>query len=213
MPKKTYFHLSEEKRGRIFDAALQEFATHSFSEASINQIIKNADIPKGSFYQYFANKEDLYLYLLETVANEFAEPLKHEQEISQEADVFEVIKLTTREFFELEHIKPEYIEIRMRMEVDTNEFIKKIRKASAERYTKLIERDKERGLIKPDADAEIIVNMISSFSLNEYYRNKPDVQGYLKKLDEAINMIKEGVTVGQDKEIGKPGRSNNDSRG
>lgn len=71
MPKKTFFNLSDEKRRRIVDAALQEFAAHSFNEASINQIIKYADIPKGSFYQYFTNKEDLYLYFLGEVSKEF----------------------------------------------------------------------------------------------------------------------------------------------
>ena len=60
---------------------------------------------------------------------------------------------------------------------------------------------KERGIIKTEADAEVIVNMISSFSLNEYYRNQLDVEGYLKKLDEALNIIKEGVAVVKD--VGK----------
>lgn len=199
MPNKTFFNLSDEKRCRIIDAALQEFAAHSFNEASINRIIKNADIPKGSFYQYFKNKEDLYLYFLDEVSKEFTDPLLHEKEMYPDANFFEVIQHTNREVLKLKNIKPEYIEARMRMELDNNEFIRNIRKKSTEKYIKIIERDKERGIIKPDANAEIIVDMIASFSLNERYRNKSGAEEYLRKLDVVINIIKEGVAVAGDK--------------
>jgi len=198
MPNKTFFNLSDEKRCRIVDAALQEFAAHSFNEASINRIIKNADIPKGSFYQYFKNKEDLYLYFLDEVSKEFTDPLLHEKEMYPDANFFEVIQHTNREVLKLKNIKPEYIEARMRMELDNNEFIRNIRKKSTEKYIKIIERDKERGIIKPDANAEIIVDMIASFSLNERYRNKSGAEEYLRKLDVVINIIKEGVAVAGD---------------
>ncbi len=191
--------MSDEKRCRIVDAALQEFAAHSFNEASINRIIKNAEIPKGSFYQYFKNKEDLYLYFLDEVSKEFTDPLLLEKEMYPDANFFEVIQHTNREVLKLKNIKPEYSEARMRMELDNNEFIRNIRKKSTEKYIKIIERDKERGIIKPDADAEIIVDMIASFSLNERYRNKSGAEEYLRKLDVVINIIKEGVAVAGDK--------------
>ncbi len=46
------------------EAAEQEFSRVPVYKASIANIIKSADIPRGSFYQYFENKEDLYFYLL-----------------------------------------------------------------------------------------------------------------------------------------------------
>lgn len=64
MPTSTFFHLPEEKRQRLLDAAWEEFSRTNFSNASINQIIHNARIPRGSFYQYFADKGDLFWYLL-----------------------------------------------------------------------------------------------------------------------------------------------------
>ena len=57
MLKDTFSNLREEKKKRVFDATVQEFCTRRFSEASINQIVKNAGIPNGSFYSkhaYFA---------------------------------------------------------------------------------------------------------------------------------------------------------------
>jgi AcrR family transcriptional regulator len=55
--------LSKDKRQRILDAAREEFARVPYEEASINQIIKNAGISRGSFYTYFDDKKDLLQYI------------------------------------------------------------------------------------------------------------------------------------------------------
>src|SRR5690625_4465196 len=68
VPKQTFFNLSEEKRNTLISAARKEFSRASLAEASISNIIKEANIPRGSFYQYFVDKEDLYLYLLHDLA-------------------------------------------------------------------------------------------------------------------------------------------------
>ncbi|WP_125706389.1 TetR family transcriptional regulator [Lacticaseibacillus daqingensis] len=64
MPKPTFFRLAEEKRMRLIKAAYVEFARAPFAEASISNIIKDAGIPRGSFYQYFEDKGDVFFYLL-----------------------------------------------------------------------------------------------------------------------------------------------------
>ena len=46
-------------------AALDEFATHGFHDASLNRVIDAAGISKGSMYYYFDGKEDLYAYVAE----------------------------------------------------------------------------------------------------------------------------------------------------
>jgi AcrR family transcriptional regulator len=44
-------------------AALNEFATHGFHDASLNRVIDAAGISKGSMYYYFDSKEDLYAHV------------------------------------------------------------------------------------------------------------------------------------------------------
>ncbi|WP_297198001.1 TetR/AcrR family transcriptional regulator [uncultured Flavonifractor sp.] len=66
MPSTTFFHLPEEKRQRLLGAARAEFVRVPYEEASINRIIREAGIPRGSFYMYFTDKEDLFRYLMET---------------------------------------------------------------------------------------------------------------------------------------------------
>ncbi|MEM5781225.1 MAG: TetR/AcrR family transcriptional regulator, partial [Lawsonibacter sp.] len=71
MPTSTFFRLPEEKRQRLLDAAWEEFSRTGFSDASINQIIRNAHIPRGSFYQYFVDKKELFWYLLDGIREYF----------------------------------------------------------------------------------------------------------------------------------------------
>lgn len=70
MPKETFYRLPDEKRERIMAAAEREFLENSFEAASINRIIKEAAIPRGSFYQYFEDKKDIFLYIVNTHKNE-----------------------------------------------------------------------------------------------------------------------------------------------
>jgi AcrR family transcriptional regulator len=65
MPSETFLNLPEEKRQRFIEVALAEFSEHNFDTASINRIIKDVGIARGSVYQYFSDKLDLWLYLKE----------------------------------------------------------------------------------------------------------------------------------------------------
>ncbi len=58
--------LGEEKRKRIEEAFLREFAVNSYDEASLSDVVKKLGIAKGSIYQYFEDKLDLFMYLVHT---------------------------------------------------------------------------------------------------------------------------------------------------
>ncbi|EXJ23510.1 Transcriptional regulator, TetR family [Alkalibacterium sp. AK22] len=64
MPSQTFFNLSEEKKERLIAGAMKEFSAKSLNDASISNIVKNSKISRGSFYQYFEDKKDLYFYLI-----------------------------------------------------------------------------------------------------------------------------------------------------
>lgn len=69
MPKQTFFNLPEDKKKKIINAARKEFSRVPIYEASISNIIKDANIPRGSFYQYFENKEDIFFLVLKDFRN------------------------------------------------------------------------------------------------------------------------------------------------
>ena len=71
MCSETFLRLPEEKRTRFLDAAWEEFTQVPFTDASINKIVLRARIPRGSFYQYFTDKKELFSYLLKGMMDFF----------------------------------------------------------------------------------------------------------------------------------------------
>lgn len=65
MPTTTFYNLPAPKRARLTAAIVDEFARMPFEQVSINQIVQNAGISRGSFYQYFSDKRDMLLYVLD----------------------------------------------------------------------------------------------------------------------------------------------------
>ncbi|MBQ9662684.1 MAG: TetR/AcrR family transcriptional regulator [Oscillospiraceae bacterium] len=64
----TFSRLPEEKKHRILSAARKEFLANPFEKSSINRILEEAAVPKGSFYQYFDSKEDLFYLCIYSIA-------------------------------------------------------------------------------------------------------------------------------------------------
>ncbi len=70
MPSQTFFNLSEAKRKAFLETAIEEFAGRDYESASISRIVATLGIAKGSVYQYFEDKRDLYLFLIDYAAKE-----------------------------------------------------------------------------------------------------------------------------------------------
>ena len=78
MPKETFLKLSKEKQQKVINAAKKEFARVPIENVSIKNIVEEADIARGSFYQYFESKEDLLIYILKENSEKLNIKLKKE---------------------------------------------------------------------------------------------------------------------------------------
>ena len=88
MPKETFLKLSNEKQQKVLDAAKKEFARVPIEYVSIKNIVEDADIARGSFYQYFESKEDLLVYLLKEKAEQVSNKVKEKFQ-ETDGDLFE----------------------------------------------------------------------------------------------------------------------------
>lgn len=95
MPKATFLRLPDEKRERLLMAARREFGRAPFDKASVSKIIEVAGIPRGSFYQYFEDKQDIFFYMLEQEGRSLVAELKREL-LKKNGDVF----VTLHSFFD-----------------------------------------------------------------------------------------------------------------
>jgi TetR/AcrR family transcriptional regulator len=68
MPKDTFANLPPDKRERFIDEALAEFSAQPYDSASLTRVVARLGIAKGSVYQYFDDKFDLFAWLVEESA-------------------------------------------------------------------------------------------------------------------------------------------------
>lgn len=70
MPKEMFYKIPIEKQEMFINAAIDEFTSKSIENASVNSIIKKANISRGSFYNYFEDIEELFNFIFEKVRKE-----------------------------------------------------------------------------------------------------------------------------------------------
>ncbi len=87
MPSETFYKLSGEKKNNIINAIKKEFSRVPLEDVSVNRIVEESKIAKGSFYQYFKDKEEAIIYILK----EFIHSKKQEIKtviVSNNGDIF-----------------------------------------------------------------------------------------------------------------------------
>lgn len=78
MPTDTWRRLPAARRATVVRAAETEFAAHGFSRGSLNTIAREAGVAKGSLFQYFDDKVDLYVHLVELASDRVGAAMEEE---------------------------------------------------------------------------------------------------------------------------------------
>lgn len=204
MPKKLFHELNEEKKARITDVGLNEFAQYSYNESSTNRIVKNAGIGKGSLFKYFSNKEDFYFYILDYVIADLVANL--EKEITKlPSDLFErTIKYSELEFAWYIQDPDKYKLLKKAFMKDNTEIFKK----TEERYVLMGEKFYYKLFEDVNTkqfkwEKEKILDILKWFlkGFNEEFIKEVELQDniqdikdeYLKRLKEYMKILKEGL--------------------
>lgn len=196
VPKETFHNLNDEKKLRIFEAAVHEFASHNFSEASINRIVKAAKIPWGSFYQYFNDKADIFTYVMDKIMVEI-KTVEHKN-LSGYADCDALTQFANKlaSTIELNRTKTEYVRLAIVQSKENDPVVKKYYELQEERkltVIKLFERDKQCGLIREDVDVSAVIDMVYLLSKETFYSIGSDGGAYLERMEAFLDIIREGI--------------------
>ena len=158
MPKQTFFNLPDEKREQILDVVIDEFAENDYANVSISRIVASAGIAKGSFYQYFEDKEDLYGYLLELIKDAKTELFSLDNPDPQHVGIFAYLRWMYETSVQFELVHPRLSQIGYRILNGGVHEEKMLARASEDVlafYKQLVGLGKQQGDIAPDIDEDL----------------------------------------------------------
>jgi TetR/AcrR family transcriptional regulator len=103
-----FLSLDIEKRDRIINAAIKEFAQKGYDNASTNEIVKEASISKGLLFHYFKNKKQLFFFLFDYCYNVVADEFYKKVDLT-EIDFFKRIRQAVQIKTELQAQYPDIL--------------------------------------------------------------------------------------------------------
>jgi AcrR family transcriptional regulator len=209
VPKQTFLNLPEEKRQVIVDAAIEEFAEFGFEASSINRIVANSGISKGSFYQYFEDKMDVFKYLVDVIAKEKTEYYKGKHPPSANLDTFGYFRWLVKTGMEFNSAYPRLVQAISRVLLAEGLYYGKdfaeYHKMSTDGITMMIKQAMANGEVDPSVDVELAViimetwtQAIGSYILNEGMKQK-DTMKWLRsaktqeKIDKFLYVMEYGL--------------------
>ena len=180
--KDSFNKISQEKRDRIIEAAIYEFAEHGFDSANINVIAQKAGISVGSIYKYFGSKEDLFLTVIhtgvETLKGVLEEIMQGEEDLPRRIEkIIRAIQSYSRSNAQLTKLYNE-----MATESHSElvwKIVSEMEGATAGMYASMIRDAQSSGLVRGDIDPKLFafyldnLFMMLQFSYScEYYRER-----------------------------------------
>jgi len=209
MPKDTFYNLPDEKKDRIEKVAIDEFSSKGYDQATISAIVKKARIAKGSFYQYFDNKEDLFKHIMDLIGREKIEFMSPILKNPEKHDFLTLIKEVYLSAVKFGANRPKLLFIASELNNNKShpaykDFVEEGKKKAIEIYSNLIELAINRGELREDIDVHFLAFTISSmgYNLNEYYFdfiNKENLdyddssQKIIDLVDKQIDILEKGI--------------------
>ncbi len=166
MPKATFFNLPEQKRNRFLSIAIDEFARNPYDVASISNIVREVGIAKGSFYQYFEDKQDLYHYLVELGSEQKLNLAKNLPAPDPDADLFAYVRWLFQSAVYFELREPGLAQVAYRAFVDEIPFPKMAeelrRRGPTQFFKQLLTQGIHSGEISPWTDTDMAAFFLES---------------------------------------------------
>ncbi|MEW6288943.1 MAG: TetR/AcrR family transcriptional regulator [Thermodesulfobacteriota bacterium] len=162
----TFSNLPPEKQEKIVAAAVREFARHGYKKASINTIVREAGIAKGSLYQYFRNKEVLFVFIFERFTLLVKKAVK-EQETGLEDDFFNQVGRVLLAGIGFVDRHPDYFQIYLRVLFEQDvpmreKLLAQVRLFSREYFGPLCQAGQKSGAIRRDIPLAMVIFVLDA---------------------------------------------------
>ncbi|CAN3129496.1 HTH tetR-type domain-containing protein [Mycobacterium sp. smrl_JER01] len=187
MPTVTWSRLGAERRAAVVSAAEAEFAAHGFSGGSLNTIARRAGVAKGSLFQYFADKRDLYAHITEVGSLRVRSYMEHQiRLLDSRRPFFEFLTdlLDVWVAYFAEHPRERALHAAASFEVDTDARVS-VRAVVHRHYLEvlrpLVHDARDRGDLRSDSDIDALLSLLlmllPHLALAPYVRGMDPVLG------------------------------------
>ena len=165
MPKETFYKITEDKRERILREAAALFAERGYNQTDVAQLASRAGVAKGSIYNYFDSKEDLYLYVCRDGIQRSRQAIYGD--LDPDWDVYRQIEHIFYQGAKFVDSHPEYLILYANissagMKRFSDQMSLDVEKFTADHLKRLIRRDIEKGLIRHDVDVNFTAFWVNS---------------------------------------------------
>lgn len=167
-PKDTYSNLPTEKKVKIEAALVKEFARKGYQKASLNTVVCSLGIAKGSLYQYFANKEAIFLHIFDQFTSMVKRMLQRSSGLeSQELDLWLAVRGTMLAGIAFIDQYPDYYQLYLNVLFEhevpqREELISRVRLFSMEYFGPLVKQGQVRGSISVEVPVAMVVFLIDA---------------------------------------------------
>jgi TetR/AcrR family transcriptional regulator len=166
MPTQTFWNLPTEKRDALVALAVEEFADHDYNTASISRIVARAGIAKGSIYQYFADKRELFLFLIDHATQVMLSAVRDDPPPDPEASFFALLRHQMSATTRVAVAYPLLSRLLRRAYTSPlpfqDEVINRGRAASGDHFQQLIQFGIARGDLAADLDPELAAMVVGA---------------------------------------------------
>ena len=166
MPTVTWARLDAERRAAVVAAAEAEFAAHGFSRGSLNVIARRAGVAKGSLFQYFADKRDLYAFICDVASQRVRSYMEDRiRELDSSRPFFEFLTdlLDAWVTYFAEHPRERALHAAANFEVETDARVS-VRAVVHRHYLEvlrpLVQDARGRGDVRHDADTDTLLSLL-----------------------------------------------------
>ncbi|MBE6069112.1 MAG: TetR/AcrR family transcriptional regulator [Clostridium lundense] len=174
MPKDTFLNLPSEKQDKVMRSAINEFSKHGFEKGNVGDIAKKAEVAKGSMYQYFQNKKELFLYSIhwsiDLLTKKYDKYVSDNSTKNENIDIFDFFYHNSKNIWmQLTDEKEIVIFIQDvflgKYNSLTDESMTYLMRISDELVLKQIQDGKKNGYIRKDIDDNILSLFMTGVSL------------------------------------------------
>ncbi|MEB3020286.1 TetR/AcrR family transcriptional regulator [[Mycobacterium] crassicus] len=166
MPTVTWGRVDPARRAAVLEAAEAEFSSRGFSHGSLNVIARRAKVAKGSLFQYFADKADLYAFVADTAGQRVRVHMERKiVELDSSRPFFEFLTdmLDVWVAYFADHPRERALHAAASLEVDTDARIS-VRTVMHRHYLEvlrpLVADAQARGDLRDDADTGALLSLL-----------------------------------------------------